>query len=124
MLGWLILVTAVVVAALGAYLSANSGTSAAQAVGDFSIQLAALLAAASCGRAALSRGKNYRAWAFMALAALVWAVGQGSGLSTVSPSITTILSRPWPTCGSSHIACRPPSRSFPSRGPVAAGLRC
>lgn len=77
MLGWPILVTAAVVAALGAYLSANSGTSAAQAVGDFSVLLAALAAAASCGRAALNRGRNSRAWAFMAMAALIWAVGMG-----------------------------------------------
>jgi two-component system, sensor histidine kinase and response regulator len=76
-LGWLILVTAVVVAAVGAYLGANSGTSAALVVGDFSVLLAALVAAASCGRAGLSRGKNSRAWAFMALAAFVWAVGMG-----------------------------------------------
>jgi two-component system sensor histidine kinase/response regulator len=76
-LGWLILATAVVVAVLGAYLSANSGTSAAQAAGDFSVLLAALAAAASCGLAALSRGKNSRAWAFMALAAFIWAVGMG-----------------------------------------------
>lgn len=76
-LGWPILVTAVVVAALGVYLGANSGTSAALAVGDFTILLAALVAAASCGRAALNRGMHSRAWTFMALAAFIWAVGMG-----------------------------------------------
>ena len=60
-LGWPLLVTAIVVAALGAYLGANSGTSTAQAVGDVSVLLSALAAAASCGRAALSGGRNARA---------------------------------------------------------------
>jgi two-component system sensor histidine kinase/response regulator len=74
-LGWLILLTAVVLAVLGLYLAANSGTPPALVAGDFSILVAALLAGASCSRAALRGGVNARAWAFMAAAAYVWAAG-------------------------------------------------
>ncbi|MDQ0679607.1 two-component system sensor histidine kinase/response regulator [Arthrobacter pascens] len=74
-LGWLILLTAVVLAVIGLYLAANSGTPPALVAGDFSILVAALLAGASCSRAALRGGVNARAWAFMAAAAYVWAAG-------------------------------------------------
>jgi two-component system sensor histidine kinase/response regulator len=74
-LGWLILLATVVVAALGLYLAANSGTAMALVAGDFSILCAALLAGASCGRAALRGGENARAWGFMAAAAFIWAAG-------------------------------------------------
>ncbi len=74
-LGWLILLATVVVAALGLYFTANSGTTPALVAGDFSILLAALLAGASCGRAALRGGVNARAWGFMAAAAFIWAAG-------------------------------------------------
>jgi two-component system sensor histidine kinase/response regulator len=74
-LGWLILLTAVVLAVLGLYLAANSGTPPALVAGDFSILVSALVAGFSCGRAALRGGVNARAWAFMAAAAYVWAAG-------------------------------------------------
>jgi two-component system sensor histidine kinase/response regulator len=74
-LGWLILLATVVVAALGLYFTANSGTTPALVAGDFSILCAALLAGASCGRAALRGGVNARAWGFMAAAAFIWAAG-------------------------------------------------
>ncbi|WP_267278161.1 hybrid sensor histidine kinase/response regulator [Arthrobacter sp. CDRTa11] len=74
-LGRLILLAVVVVAALGLFFTANSGTTTALVAGDFAIMLAALLAGASCGRASLRGGPNARAWGFMALAAFIWAAG-------------------------------------------------
>ncbi|MGY4543761.1 two-component system sensor histidine kinase/response regulator [Arthrobacter sp. UYNi723] len=75
-LGWLILLAAVVLGVLGLYLSANNGTLPALVTGDFSILFAALLAGASCGRAALRGGVNAKAWGFMAAGAFIWAAGQ------------------------------------------------
>lgn len=76
-LGRLSLLAAVVIvmAGLALYLAANNGTPPALVAGNFSILVAALLAGASCGRAALRGGVNARAWGFMAVAAYVWATG-------------------------------------------------
>ena len=72
---WLVVAATVVVAALGLFFAANSGTPAAILTGDLSILVAALLAGFSCGRAALRGGVNARAWWFMSAAAYVWAAG-------------------------------------------------
>ncbi|HEY8699551.1 MAG TPA: response regulator [Arthrobacter sp.] len=75
-LGRLILLAGAVVAALGVYFAANSGTTPAVVAGDVAILVSALLAGTSCARAALQGGENARAWAFMATAAFIWASGQ------------------------------------------------
>ncbi|MBT2530917.1 response regulator [Arthrobacter sp. ISL-48] len=75
-LGWLILLGAVVVAALGLFFAANSGTTPALVTSDFSVLVSVLLAGASCARAALRNGGDARAWAFMSGAAFTWAAGQ------------------------------------------------
>jgi signal transduction histidine kinase len=72
---WLAVLTAVVLAALGLFFAANSGTPAALVTGDFTILAASLLAGASCTRAARRGGANARAWTFMAAAAFTWAAG-------------------------------------------------
>jgi signal transduction histidine kinase/CheY-like chemotaxis protein len=71
----LFVVTAVVLAALGLFFAANSGSPAALVTGDFVILAAALLAGASCALAARRGGPNARAWALMAGAAFIWAAG-------------------------------------------------
>ncbi|MCU1568232.1 MAG: hybrid sensor histidine kinase/response regulator, partial [Pseudarthrobacter sp.] len=71
----LAVLTAVVLAALGLFFAANSGTPAALVTGDFVILAASLLAGTSCGRAARRGGANARAWTFMAAAAFIWAAG-------------------------------------------------
>ena len=73
---WLIASGAVVLAVLGLYFAANSGTPAALVAGDFSILLAAILAGRSCAAAARRAGANARAWTLMSVAAYVWAAGQ------------------------------------------------
>ncbi|GAA3318538.1 response regulator [Arthrobacter ramosus] len=73
---WMIAAAGIAVAILAMGLRANQGTSAAQTVGDFAILAAVLLASASCARAARRRDESARAWWFMALATLVWAVAQ------------------------------------------------
>ena len=91
-LGWPILVAAMVVAALGVYLSANSGTSAAQAVGDVSVLLAALAAAASCGRAALGGGLHGAAPAFVWAGMGIWTYyGLASDHIYPFPSLADVL---------------------------------
>jgi signal transduction histidine kinase/CheY-like chemotaxis protein/HPt (histidine-containing phosphotransfer) domain-containing protein len=72
---WLALPVLLVLAALGLYFAANSGTPQALVTGDFLILAASLLAGASCTRAALQGGDNSRAWTFMAVAVFVWAAG-------------------------------------------------
>ncbi|WP_455833650.1 response regulator [Pseudarthrobacter siccitolerans] len=72
---WLAVLTAIVLAALGLFFAANSGTPAALVTGDFTILAASLLAGASCTRAARRGGANARAWTFMAAAAFIWAAG-------------------------------------------------
>ena len=72
---WLAVLTAVVLAALGLYFAANSGSPGALVTGDFTILAASLLAGASCTRAARRGGANARAWTFMAAAAFTWAAG-------------------------------------------------
>lgn len=74
-LPWLLVPAVVVLAALGLFLAANSGTLAALVTGDLTILVAALLAGFSCGRAALRGGLNARAWAMLSAAAFVWAAG-------------------------------------------------
>jgi two-component system, sensor histidine kinase and response regulator len=75
-LWWMIGGAGAAVACLAGFLHANSGTPSSQVVGDFAILLSSLTAATSCALAARRRGKNARAWAFMALAVLIWSVGQ------------------------------------------------
>ena len=72
---WLIALGAVVLAVLGLYFAANSGTPPALVAGDFSILLAAMLAGRSCAAAARRGGVNARAWTLMSVAAYVWAAG-------------------------------------------------
>lgn len=72
---WLVLPAMLVLAALGLYFAANSGTPQALVTGDFLILAASLLAGASCTRAARQGGDNARAWTFMAVAVFVWAAG-------------------------------------------------
>ncbi|HJV98617.1 MAG TPA: response regulator [Arthrobacter sp.] len=72
---WLIACGAVVLAVLGLFFAANSGTPAAVVAGDFSILLAAMLAGRSCAAAARRGGVNARAWTLMSVAAYVWAAG-------------------------------------------------
>ena len=72
---WLIALGAVVLAVLGLFFAANSGTPAALVAGDFSILLAAILAGRSCAAAARRGGVNARAWTLMSVAAYVWAAG-------------------------------------------------
>lgn len=74
-LGWLIALGAVVMAVLGLYFAANSGTATAIVAGDLSILLAAILAGRSCAHAARRGGVNARAWTLMSVAAYVWAAG-------------------------------------------------
>lgn len=74
-LGWLIALGAVVMAVLGLYFAANSGTPAAIVAGDFSILVAAILAGRSCAHTARRGGVNARAWTLMSVAAYVWAAG-------------------------------------------------
>ncbi len=76
-LGWLIVSAAGVLAVLGLYFAANSGTAPAMVTGDFLILAATLLAGFSCGWAAKRGGENSRAWTFMAVAAYTWAAGMG-----------------------------------------------
>jgi two-component system sensor histidine kinase/response regulator len=73
---WLIGGAGGAVACLAGFLHANPGTSSSQVVGDFAILLASLTALTTCALAARRRGKDARAWAFMALAVLIWSVGQ------------------------------------------------
>ena len=72
---WLIVLGAVVLAVLGLFFAANSGTPPALVAGDFSILLAAMLAGRSCAAAARRGGVNARAWTLMSVAAYVWAAG-------------------------------------------------
>ena len=72
---WLIALGAVVLAVLGLFFAANSGTPAAVVAGDFSILMAAILAGRSCAGAARRGGVNARAWTLMSVAAYVWAAG-------------------------------------------------
>ncbi|WP_207307718.1 response regulator [Arthrobacter sp. S39] len=72
---WLIASGAVVLAVLGLYFAANSGTPPALVAGDFCILLAAMLAGRSCAAAARRGGVNARAWTMMSVAAYVWAAG-------------------------------------------------
>ncbi|MEW9872531.1 response regulator [Arthrobacter sp. HS15c] len=73
---WLIALSAVVLAVLGLFFAANSGTPTALVAGDFSILLAAMLAGRSCAHAARRGGVNARAWTLMSVACYVWAAGQ------------------------------------------------
>ena len=75
-LAWTVVVTAAAVAVLAIVLGANQGTSAAQSTGDLAILAAALLATVSCARAARRKDESSRAWRVMALATLLWTIGQ------------------------------------------------
>ncbi|MHC6219646.1 hybrid sensor histidine kinase/response regulator [Arthrobacter sp. MMS24-S77] len=75
-LAWIVLATGAAVVTLALVLGANQGTSAAQSVGDLTILAAALGASASCARAAQRKDESSRAWWVMALATLVWTIGQ------------------------------------------------
>ncbi|MDQ0029527.1 response regulator [Arthrobacter bambusae] len=75
-LAWMVVAAAAAVVILAMILGANQGTSAAQSAGDLAILAAALLATVSCARAARRKDESSRAWWVMALATLVWTVGQ------------------------------------------------
>ncbi|WP_354185534.1 response regulator [Arthrobacter sp. UYCu712] len=64
-------------AALAGVLAAVPGTTLALTVGDFAILLAALVAVASCARAARRPDANAAGWRFMTIAFSFWAAGQG-----------------------------------------------
>ncbi|UKA63613.1 response regulator [Arthrobacter sp. FW306-04-A] len=73
---WMVIAAGAAVVTLAAVLGVNQGTSAAQSVGDLAILAAALIASASCVRAAQRKDESSRAWWVMALATLVWTIGQ------------------------------------------------
>ncbi|WAH98988.1 hybrid sensor histidine kinase/response regulator [Arthrobacter sp. MMS18-M83] len=75
-LAWIVVATGAAVVILAMILDANQGTWASQTVGDFAILAAVLIASASCARAAMRQDESARAWWFMTLATLVWAVAQ------------------------------------------------
>lgn len=73
---WTVAAAAGVVGILAVVLGANQGTPAAQSAGDLTVLTAALLATASCAWAARRKDESSRAWRIMALATLVWTIGQ------------------------------------------------
>lgn len=73
---WMVVAVSTAVFILAVVLGANQGTSAAQSAGDLAILAASLLACASCARAARRKDESARAWWIMALATLVWTIGQ------------------------------------------------
>ncbi|MBB6404377.1 response regulator [Arthrobacter sp. AZCC_0090] len=75
-LSWMVIGISMAVVILAVVLGANPGTSAAQSAGDLAILAAALTALASCARAARRKDESARAWWVMALAILVWTIGQ------------------------------------------------
>lgn len=75
-LSWMIIAVSTAVVILAVVLGAIPGTAAAQSAGDLAILAAALTALASCARAARRKDESARAWWVMALAVLVWTIGQ------------------------------------------------
>jgi PAS domain S-box-containing protein len=75
--GWpAVVVAATLVGALGAFCWRYSGTPTAQAVGDVSLFIAAVVATVSCWRAARLASDEKRAWTLIAVAATVYTLGQ------------------------------------------------
>ncbi|MCX2749789.1 response regulator [Arthrobacter sp. MI7-26] len=73
---WKVLAVGAAVVTLAVVLGANQGTSTAQSAGDLAILAAALLATVSCAWAARRKDESSRAWRVMAIATLVWTIGQ------------------------------------------------
>ncbi|GAA4045058.1 hypothetical protein GCM10023063_34890 [Arthrobacter methylotrophus] len=73
---WTTLALGTAVVILLVLLGANQRTPAAQSAGDFAILASALLATVSCARAAMRKDESSRAWWIMAIATLVWTIGQ------------------------------------------------
>ncbi len=73
---WLIAAGCTAVVTLAGFLAAVPGTTLALTVADFAILLAALVAVASCARAARRPDVYARGWRFMTIAACLWAAGQ------------------------------------------------
>jgi two-component system, sensor histidine kinase and response regulator len=73
---WAVIAAGAAVAVLAMVLGINHGTSAAQSAGDLAILAAVLLATVSCARAARRKDESSRAWWVMALATLIWTIGQ------------------------------------------------
>lgn len=72
----------------GIYLAGHSGSAHAQAVGDFSILVAVVIAALSCAVAAFKSTAERPAWAMLAVAAGCRRWGRPSGRPTASRATT------------------------------------
>lgn len=77
-LRWFCAAAVALLAAVGVYVAQNPRTPTAQTLGDLSELLAVVVAALSCAWAAAKASDEKRAWATMAVAATVWALGMAT----------------------------------------------
>ncbi|MBG6179541.1 hybrid sensor histidine kinase/response regulator [Arthrobacter sp. CAN_A1] len=73
---WLVGVVLIALAAVGSYLTVNSGEHLAQDIGNVSLLVFSLGAAISCLVSSLRDKESARAWRLMSVAAFVWFGGQ------------------------------------------------